>query len=388
MLKSLVLVCALTLSLPLWSQLPARGSWTTDLSKKSINLSDLISGGPPKDGIPSVDNPKFIPQKAASWLSPKELVLSIAIHGEARAYPLQILMWHELVNDTVAGEPILASYCPLCNSGIIFSRKVDGKVLEFGVSGMLRNSDMVMYDRQTDSLWQQITGEGIVGGYTGSTLRMLPAQMIPFDAFRASYPDGLVLSRDTGFQRDYGRNPYRGYEWGSGPIMPMSRKTSSALNGMEKLVVVSDRKGYRAYPFSYLKKGPVVEDKAAGENIVVFFTPEGLSPVDAVDMSKSRATGAVGVFSPVVEGKRLRFRSKGNTIVDKETGSRWLVTGEAVEGTLKGKRLNPVEHGVYFTFAWLAFQPQTFVYGVPLSSPSDGLEPPSREGGSGAWLCP
>jgi hypothetical protein len=295
----------------------------------------------------------------------------VAIDGRARAYPLQILMWHELVNDQLAEMPILVSYCPLCNSAIVFDRRVAGATLEFGVSGMLRNSDMVMYDRQTDSLWQQITGEGIVGNYTGSALRIIPSLLIPFDEFRQTYPEGEVLTRETGFQRDYGRNPYRGYEFGSGPIMPVRSKRAKSLRQMEKLVVLKDGKEYRAYPLSHLARRGVIEDKVDGRKVVLFYSREGLSPVDAVEMGQSRAVGSVGVFVAAnADGGGMRFRRTRDRIEDRETGSTWSVTGRAVEGPLKGGALTPVAHGLYFAFAWLAFQPDTVIVGEAMGAAS------------------
>lgn len=365
-MKNIALVLLLTLQAH--AQF-AEGTWKTDTSKKSIDLSELLRGGPPKDGIPSIDNPRFLPAKAIDWLAPKELVIVVRIDGKARAYPLQILMWHELVNDRVGENPILVSYCPLCNSAIVFDRRVGDATLSFGVSGMLRNSDMVMYDRQTDSLWQQITGEGVVGNYTGSTLRMIPSQMIPFDQFKESYPDGEILSRDTGFQRDYGRNPYRAYEFGNGPIMPVRPSRTTSLRPMEKLVVLKDGKGYRAYPVSQLARRGVIEDKVDGRPLVLLYSPEGLSPVDAPTMAQSRSVGSIGVFSAENGSGRIRFRLAKDRIEDGETGSGWNVTGTAFDGALKGTALKPVEHGVYFAFAWLAFQPDTLVVGESPVSP-------------------
>ena len=174
----------------------SQGNWETDLSKKSINLSELRSGGPPKDGIPAIDRPEFISiDEAAKWVGAREPVLVVTLGGEARAYPLQILLWNELVNDQIGDRPILVSYCPLCNTAITFDRRVDDAVHDFGVSGMLRNSDMVMYDRQTDSLWQQATGDAIVGAATGKQLEIVSSQVVSFDDFRESFPDGWVLDR-------------------------------------------------------------------------------------------------------------------------------------------------------------------------------------------------
>lgn len=351
----------LALAAPAYCQFAA-GIWKTDKSKKNIDLAELLSGGPPKDGIPSIDHPRFVPPAEATWLSPKELVIALELEGEARAYPLQILMWHELVNDAVGGLPVLVSYCPLCNSAIVFDRKIGSATLEFGVSGMLRNSDMVMYDRQTDSLWQQITGEGIVGEHTGKALAMLPSQMISFEDFTRTYPKGVVLSRETGVVRDYGRNPYQGYEFNNRPIMPVRQRRQTSLKPMDKLIVIKEKRGFRAYPVKALAERGVWEDKVDGQPIVLLYSPEGLSPVDATQMPASRAAGSVGVFTP---GKgRVRFRRDNGRILDRETASTWAVTGVAIDGKRKGEKIDPVPHGVYFSFAWLAFEPDTKLMGV------------------------
>ena len=343
----------------------AEGNWRTDTAKKSIDLRELLRGGPPKDGIPSIDKPRFIPSKDANWIAPKELVIALQLGDNARAYPLQVLMWHELVNNKVGETPVLVSYCPLCNSAIVFDRRVEGKTLEFGVSGMLRNSDMVMYDRQTDSLWQQITGEGIVGAYTGSSLKMISSQMIPFDQFSESYPGGVVLSRETGFPRDYGRNPYRAYEFGNGPIMPVRSKLTTTLRPMEKLVVLKDGGGYRGYPVSLLARQGVIEDQVNSRRVVLFCSSDGLSPVDASAMAQSRSIGSVGVFYAEINSAPARFQHSARGVEDLETRSAWSITGRALDGKLKGTALKSVEHGVYFAFAWLAFQPETRIAGAP-----------------------
>lgn len=171
-----------------------RGEWhKTDFSKTSIDFDEIISGGPSKDGIPPIDNPKFELASAITTLGKDEPVVSIVVNGKARAYPLQILMWHEIVNDQIGKVPVSVTFCPLCNSAIVFDRRLKGAVLDFGTTGKLRNSDLVMYDRQTESWWQQFTGEGIVGKHMGENLKMLPSRVESFARFRKRYPTGKVL---------------------------------------------------------------------------------------------------------------------------------------------------------------------------------------------------
>ncbi|MBC8280320.1 MAG: DUF3179 domain-containing protein, partial [Chloroflexi bacterium] len=189
------------------------GRWKTDWSYHTVPFSDFLSGGPPRDGIPPLDNPSFVDiDQADGWLSDKEPVISLEINGIQRAYPLQILMWHEVVNDEVGGVPVTVTFCPLCNSAIVFERTVNGLVLDFGTSGNLRNSDLVMWDRQTESWWQQLTGEAIVGRLAGTKLNFLAAPIVSWQDFKTLQPEGLVLSKDTGFDRRYGDTPYVGYD--------------------------------------------------------------------------------------------------------------------------------------------------------------------------------
>ena len=210
------------------------GDWpNTDFSRHSVPFAEIISGGPPRDGIPSIDDPRFVPLADADDLVPLEPVLGLSINGDARAYPVRILMWHEIVNDTVGGVPVSVTYCPLCNSGVVFDRRVDGRVLEFGTSGRLRHSDMIMYDRQTESLWQQFLGEAVVGTMTGTALDRLPVRLESFERFAERHPDGQVLVPANPRARAYGRNPYVGYDgeaWPflyrgayGGPVPPMAR---------------------------------------------------------------------------------------------------------------------------------------------------------------------
>ncbi len=187
--------------------------WQTDFSKSNVDMSQIVSGGPGKDGIPAIDEPRYESVNAAlgEW-TPRSPVISLEVDGQARAYPLTILMWHEIANDVLGGTPVVVTFCPLCNTALVFERTIDGVTYDFGTTGNLRYSDLVMYDRQTESWWQQATGQAIVGELTGTELTFLPAQIISLEAFANAHPGGDVLSRQTGFNRDYGRNPYVGYD--------------------------------------------------------------------------------------------------------------------------------------------------------------------------------
>ncbi len=226
--------------------------WKTDFSKHSIPYNEILSGGPPKDGIPAIDKPAFVKARSEKTLGDKEPVIRVAVGNTVRAYPLRILMWHEIVNDVVAGKPLTITYCPLCNSAIVFERDVDGRVLDFGTTGKLRNSDLVMYDRQTESWWQQFTGEAIVGSYIGKELNMIPARLEAFGRFRDSNPDADVLVANDPAMRSYGRNPYAGYDSAAYPMLYRGDLPEN-INPMARVVVVKDGKKPMAVALAFLR---------------------------------------------------------------------------------------------------------------------------------------
>lgn len=337
--------------------------WKTNLKKSSIDLSEIMSGGVGKDGIPAINEPRFESlAEAGRWLKRQEPVIALYVGDEARAYPLQILIWHEIVNDIVGQTPVAVTFCPLCYSAIAFDRRIDSRVHTFGVSGMLRNSDMVMYDRETESWWQQMLGEAIVGDLTGKKLTQLPAQIISFEQFSKTYQDGLVLSRETGHRREYGRNPYVGYDDINKKPFLFRGKIDGRLAPMERLITVTINQLDKAYPHSETRKANVIHDEVGGRQLVIFHGDGAVSALDKNEIGSSRQVGSIGVFDPGMDGKVLHFKFRGTKFVDEETGSEWDITGQAVEGELKGRRLTPLAHGHEFAFAWLAFKPSTVIW--------------------------
>ena len=336
--------------------------WRTDFSKHSVPLSEISSGGPGKDGIPPIDEPKFITaDEAAAYLGDRKPVVAVEVNGEAKAYPIEILVWHEIVNDTIGGVPVTVTFCPLCNTAIAFDRRLDGTTYDFGVSGNLRYSDLVMYDRQTESWWQQITGRAIVGELTGKKLTAIPAAMVSFADFRSTHPEGQVLSRDTGFLKPYGRNPYLGYDDITRSPFLFFEEVDGRLPAMERVVTVSLNGEDAAYPFNVLAAQKVVEDTVGGEPIVVFHQPGTISPF----ARSEEDIGAAGVFAPTLDGKTLKFNvTDDGTIVDTETQSQWNVLGRAIAGPLTGKQLQSIVNGNHFWFAWAVFKPDTRVFGL------------------------
>ena len=222
-LPAVALVAAITLHSAPAREAPSHWlyEWgATDFSKASIEFDEIMSGGPPKDGIPAIDDPLFAPAAEVEGLADTEPVISFFVGDDQRAYPLQILMWHEIVNDTIGGIPVAVTFCPLCNSAVVYDRRVGDAVLDFGTTGKLRNSDLVMYDRQTESWWQQFTGEGIVGEHTGAWLKRLPSRVESFALFkeRAGADASVLVPRHAG-ARAYGANPYGGYDSSSRPFL-------------------------------------------------------------------------------------------------------------------------------------------------------------------------
>jgi hypothetical protein len=289
-------------------------------------------------------------------------VLALEIDGDARAYPLQILMWHEIVNDTVGGRAVCVTFCPLCNSGLVFDRVVDGVTLDFGTSGKLYKSDLVMYDRQTHSLWAQMEGRAIVGARAGTRLRPVPANTMAYAEWKAAFPAGKVLSRETGHSRPYGANPYGGYDAPTLRPFLFDGQPDPRRPPKERVVGVTLAGQARAYPWPMLEARGLVQDTLGGERVVVFYRPGALSALDADEIAKSRAVGATAVFSPLVDGRALRFQPGPDGFRDHETGSLWNLVGRAIRGPLEGRRLRPIPHVDAFWFAWAAFHPATTIH--------------------------
>jgi thiol-disulfide isomerase/thioredoxin len=342
----------------------AKSEFSTDFSKHSVPYSEILSGGPPKDGIPAIDDPKFVStEEADEWLEPQEPVVLVQVGDDARAYPIQILMWHEIVNDTVGGVPVTVTFCPLCNTGVAFERTFEGQVLDFGTTGRLRFSNLVMYDRQTETWWQQATGEGIAGEFTGRQLTFVPASMISRADFKATYPDGTVLSRETGYSRNYGRNPYTGYDdVNRSPFLYVGPETPGTLPPMARVLTVDLNGEAVGYPYEVLQEVRVVNDTVGGVPIVVLWAPGTASALDAGSVAGGDDVGAATTFSRELDGQTLTFVFDGDRIVDEQTGSEWDVLGQAVSGSLAGSQLTPVVSINHFWFSWAAFRPETRVY--------------------------
>lgn len=284
----------------------------TDFEKSSVDFVEILSGGPPRDGIPALDDARFIPLDQAD-IPADEPVVALEIEGHpARAYPIRYLTWHEIVNDQIGDRPVTVTFCPLCNSAIVFDGRLGDHVLTFGVSGKLRNSDMIMYDRQTESWWQQFTGDAIVGTMMGAQLTTLPSRLEGFGSFAARNPDGVVMAQPTGHSRAYGQNPYQGYDRSNRPFLFNGEMPPHGIEPLARVVRVGDH----AWPLTRLR----AQTQITEAGVTLSWRSGQASALDHGAISGSRDVGNVHVR-------------------DAETGK-------------------DIVHEVVFAFAFHAFHPQ------------------------------
>jgi hypothetical protein len=346
------------------------GRWPTDWTKRTIDLTELrigILSPDPRDAIRPLDSPAYVPaESAATWLEDRELGVLFEHDGSARFYPLRILTSHEVVNDEINGFPYVVTYCPLCNTAVAFPREFNGEVLRFGVSGLLRNSDLVMWDNLTTSLWQQTSGEGIVGEFAGAQLEFLPTALVRWEDFRSSHPEGEVLSRETGSSFDYGRNGYVGYSSRPVPYPTFyDDEIDDRFPGLERVVGVRVGDAVKAYPFSVIAVERTVNDVIDGSPITVWWGAADTSdPLDAGRTADGASIGTGVAYVPIVDGAVLAFTAIADAaFTDAETGSTWNILGEAIDGPLAGAELELAIHQNEFWFAWSAFNGGSPVHG-------------------------
>ena len=338
----------------------------TNFCLHSVPYEEIFYGGVPKDRIASIDAPIFHSATEADlWLADEEPVIYLALAGEARAYPLQVLVWHEIVNDTVGAQPVAVTYCPLCNAALVFDRTVDGEVLDFGTSGNLRQADLIMYDRQTESWWQQFTGEAIVGAMTGQRLPLLPSSIISYGDFKAQFPEGRILFPDTGLELAYGETPYISYDSLVNPgTKYLDGEPDDRLPPKMRVLALPIDDLAVAYPYSLLSEVGVVNDVQNGQELVVFWKSGTKSALYKQVIAESKDVGSSTAFSSIIEGQKLTFELAGDSFVDLETGSTWNLLGVATDGELAGTQLTPLSAHELLWFAWAAFRPDTLLYGV------------------------
>jgi len=315
--------------------------------KHSIPLDKIKGGGPPKDGIPSIDNPIFAEIQNSHFMSDSDTVIGLEINGDAKAYPIFILVWHEIVNDKVGGVPVSVTYCPLCYTNQVFERIIDGQEVEFGTSGKLYNSNLLMYDRYTESYWSQALGTAVKGELTGYELNLIPFDVITWGDWKKLHPDTLVLTTDTGHIRSYATDPYGNYYTESRIMFPVEHR-DDRLPPKEIVIGFNQDDIYKAYKQNDIESEILIND----------FIGDTPAMLISLFSENSRA------FDRTVNDDVLDFVYEEGKIFDIETKSEWNYDGLSISGIYQGKQLErlPIEPG--FWFEWVAFHPQTLVYGV------------------------
>lgn len=311
-----------------------------------VPLEKIVSGGPPKDGIPSIDNPKFVSIENADFMEDGDILIGLQYNGVTKSYPLKILVWHEIVNDNIGGIPVAVTYCPLCFTSMVFERIIDGKEVEFGTSGKLYNSNLVMYDRLSDSLWSQAMGKGIVGKYSGYDLKRIPFDLTYWKEWRGLYPDALVLSTDTGSARPYGVDPYGNYYTEPGILFPVEHRDDRL--GPKEIVfgLADNNNNHKAYRLDDVVKQKVVNDSIGEKGVLLV----SLYPF------------MVRAYERTLDGNLLKFELQDNKLIDTQTGSEWNFEGGAISGPLEGKQLTRLALDPSFWFSWVAFHQDTELY--------------------------
>ena len=291
-------------------------------------------------------------------------MLALEINGDARAYPLRIMTWHELVNGTVGGVPVTVSYCPLCNSAVAYDRRVGERILDFGTSGALLNSSLVMYDRQTESLWSHYTGQAVVGHLTGVQLDLIPVQTVSFEKFLSSHPDGQVLGLDTGHFRQYGQNPYEFYDSNNQPFL-FGGPFDDRLDPITRVLALRAGGEGAVIPYDVLAERRVVTFTFAGRELVALFEPGTASALDRPLIAEGRDVGATGVFAGSLDGQPLELSANPDGgFVDAGTGVVYDILGRpSGESGAAATELEPVEHLDTFWFAAAAFYPDAEIIG-------------------------
>lgn len=318
----------------------------TNGQKHIIPLDKIKVGGPPKDGIPSIDNPKFVTVENSEFVSNSDVVIGLRINDETRAYPLFILVWHEIVNDKVGGVPVSITYCPLCYTNQVFERIINGNVVEFGTSGKLYNSNLLMYDRLTDSYWSQGLGLAVTGELSGHKLKIIPFDVITWGDWKTLYPETLVLTTDTGHIRSYATDPYGNYYTDPRIIFPVDNE-DDRMHPKEIILGFNEDGIFKAYKQSDVEFSKIINDDIGDTSILLF----------SLFNQNSRA------FDRTIDGRVLDFQYEDDKIIDIQTNSEWNYEGTAISGPMNGNQLSRIPLEPSFWFSWVSFYPNTLIYG-------------------------
>lgn len=341
---------------------PSRDGWNTNFAISSVPLADIMDSGMGRDEIAPIDSPRLQRADTVTWLGQQSPVIAVVINGEARAYPLAVLLRHQIINDVIDGQAVAVTFCPLCHSPIVYDRRMGDDVLRFGVSGNIYKSGFIMWDNLTESWWHQFTGRAIVGSYTNAMLDVIPSYVLGFATFAGRYPDGMVLVGDENKPAmEYGRNPYVGYDSSLSPMMYKGEMdgrlepTVRVLTGIIAGVPI-------AYPFPILAQDMVINDSIDGQAVVAFWQPGATSALDNASIDRSQDVGMASLFLRELDGETMYFYAEAGAIRDETSGSAWNIFGEAIDGPLRGRRLQAIPCNVNFWFAWATAYPETLIY--------------------------
>lgn len=336
-----------------------RAYWNTNFDEYSVPPEDIVSGGTGRDSrIVPIDNPVFVSVEVAQTsLREYDPVIVLDAYGVQRAYPLNILTIHEIVNDVAGDVPLAVTFCPMCNSAMVYRREINGQVLRMGVSGNFYGNNFLMYDDLTESWWFQFTGEAIVGDMTGEKLELVPSQVVGFHSYAYRYPHGEVLAGDAE-QRgiNYAISPYDAYQSSSSPILS-NVNYDPRLDAMEQVLSTRVDDLPVAYPFEILREAGVINHEIEGQAVVVFWQPGAETAINTDNV------GQASVFGRELNGGILTFRYDNGHIYDNESNSEWNIFGEAISGELEGEMLYDYHCFTHFWFAWSSANPDTLIYG-------------------------
>ena len=346
--------------------------WKTDSSKQIIPLNELTALLK-RNAIKPLNSPRYLDNEVVKdSLFNRQPVLAVEINGESRAYPLNILSSHEIVNDSIGNLLFSVAYCPLCNTAVVFNRKLNHNnkeyTLKFGTSGMLRYSNLVMWDEETESWWQHINGEALVGELAGAKLEIIPSKIIALSNYFKYYPNGKTLFPviDTTYKTNYEINNYLRYDSiGKNPRLFFT-EIDNRLPAMEYVVAIEKDNSEKIYPLNLLKEQKVINDILDGDNIVLFYDSAMISNLDTREIKNGRQMGSATVFSANLDNQILTFvaNENENGFIDNETGSQWNFIGRCISGKLENKQLKPITYSFDFAFAWFAFNPVCKVYDI------------------------
>lgn len=364
----LLAACAVPAEPPSQSGAPSVAAqppgWRTDFSRMAdgITQDEFVRALAARDLIPPIDEPEFESVKEVEFLTEAEPVIAVEVDGQWRAYPIQIVIWHEIVNDSIEDVPVTVTFCPLCYTSVVFDRRLDGRVLDFGVTGYLRRSDLVMYDRQTETWWQQATGQALIGELVDHTLTILSSQVVSWADFRAAHPEADVLSRDTGNARPYGSNPYPGWDdternpfLGPEQLEPCDG-AEGCIDPKERVGILVEGGDMVVYRFVDLAAvGGLVHDTVGSTPVMVRWLPDVSSALDNAVLERSDQVGSLVAFDRRVGSAELTFALRNGDLVDEVTGSTWNELGMAIRGPLAGSQLRRLVMDTPYWFAAAAF---------------------------------